>query len=90
MRCLECGSQAVTERPERHRPVLSVNGGMVHHPTIKQAGKFPTLAYQAILELAAFGSGRAVYSGLRPGHGINSALTVAKQLHFAFPARQNP
>src|SRR5215212_8606843 len=58
MRYLECGSQAVTERPGRHRPVLSANGGRVHHPTIKQAGESPTLAYQAILEFADFWVGQ--------------------------------
>ena len=66
MRCLECGSQAVTERLGRHRPVLSANGGMVNHPTIKQADKSPTLAYQAILEFAGFWVGQSRILGPSP------------------------
>jgi hypothetical protein len=73
MRYLECGSQAVTERPGRHRPVLSANGGRVHHPTIKQAGESPTLAYQAILEFADFWVGQNRILG---PSALGTALTL--------------
>ena len=63
---------------------------MVYQPTIKQAGKSPTLAYQAILEFADFWVGQSRILGPSALHGglSRTGLMVHHPTSTPYPRRR--